>query len=76
MAKKSKPPACELESYLKLAVNGHLLTGEKHDGRWRFVCDDYPDLAKAYSGDAAVTEAVEAFLMRALIVEVTAAKSG
>ena len=54
------------EPRLAMAVNGITLVGERRDGRWRWACPAYPDLAETHAGRPDPDGMVAEFMARAL----------
>lgn len=50
-----------------MAINGVTLSGEKHDGKWRWDCPTWPDLATKYFDSEGSSEMVTEFTKRALV---------
>lgn len=55
---------------LRIAVNGHELTGQQVRKTWVFVCD-WPEVSERFSGTADLSGAIDLFMAKALANAVT-----
>ena len=51
----------KLSNLLRIAVNGHELTGQKVRKTWIFVCE-WPEVSERFSGTADLKAAVDLFM--------------
>lgn len=63
--KKKPARKPEPEARLAMSIDGIHLSGERHAGRWHWVCPHYSDLVRQHDGGTDSAAMVEAFSRRA-----------